>query len=108
MGGFQAKYEALLEARMIYPDKIIGRVEVLGKDTLVNVMYYEIPEVVRTCWQRAGVQARKHQILVPENNALRSTPEEKLQNFFEETEGLIAVIEHEYALHELHNSRWYF
>ena len=102
--GFQAKYDALLEYRRIYPDKIIGRVELLGKDGLVNVMYYEIPEVVRTCWQRGGVQAKKHRILVPENNSLRSTPEEKLQNFFEETEELIAVIEHEYALHELRKS----
>jgi len=102
--GFEAKYDALLKYRKIYPDKIIGRVELLGKDALVNVMYYEIPEVVRTCWQRGGVQAKKHFILMPENNSLRSTPEEKLQNFFEETEELIAVIEHEYALHELRNS----
>jgi hypothetical protein len=78
----------------------IGRVEVLGKNDQISVLYFPVPTIVSVCWLRPEVQACKEMILMPDDISKRSNPDEKIKDFMEQSEKLVDILEHEYMLHE--------
>ena len=65
------------------------------------MLYFPVPPIVASCWQRPEVKHTKNLILYPDDVSKRTNPDEKIKNFLEESEGLIDILEHEYMLQQL-------
>jgi len=94
-------YRDLLVEIGLEPAKEVARVEVMGKDNLVNVLYFPKPPVVMACWDSPEVDHVRTTILYPDDMTHRNNAEEKLQNFLDEAEELIDVMDHEFKLLEM-------
>jgi hypothetical protein len=83
------------------PSSDVARVEVMGKEDTCSALYFPVPVVVRSCWDRPEVDRVRNQILFPADLAKRSNPEEKIKNFLDEAEQLIDIMNHEFKLIEM-------
>lgn len=97
----EKRYRDLLVEIGLEPAKEVARVEVMGKDNLVNVLYFPKPKVVMACWDSPEVDNVRTTILYPDDMTHRNNAEEKLQNFLDEAEELIDVMDHEFKLLEM-------
>jgi hypothetical protein len=97
----EKRYRDLLVEGGLEPASEVARVEVMGKENLVNVLYFPIPLVVAACWDRPEVDHIRTQILYPDDMRWRGNAEEKMKNFLDEAEELIDVMDHEFKLLEM-------
>jgi len=76
----------------------IRSIEILdGKGDLGRV-HFKMPEFVQLVWGEDDVEEKKQEIL---QQVKRDNPEEKLKDFWLRTDGLIAVLRHQFRLRKL-------
>jgi hypothetical protein len=102
---FKGDYRELCTLRRVSISKnglpLVGRVEVVGKNDQVSLLYFPVPQIVTSCWWRPEVKHERNQILYPDNLSKRSNPDEKIKDFLIKSDGLVEILEHEYMLQEL-------
>lgn len=102
---FKSDYRELCALRRLSLSRkglpLVGRVEVVGKNDQVALLYFPVPPIVTSCWWRPEVKHKRNLILYPDNLGKRSNPDEKLKDFLEQADGLVEILEHEFMLQEL-------
>jgi hypothetical protein len=68
----------------------VARAEVMGKEKLVNVLYFPIPLVVEACWDRPEVDHIRTQTLHSEKMRWRGNAEEKKKTFWTKPKSRLA------------------
>jgi hypothetical protein len=69
----------------------VARAEVMGKEKLVNVLYFPIPIVVAACWNRPEVDHIRTQTLYSDDMRWRGNAEEKKKTFWTKPKSRLAL-----------------
>ncbi len=82
-------------------DRVMGRIEILNPEKDLEVIYFQIPEVVRKHWRDHFVDRLREEIIL---DVKRDNPDEKVKDYFEKSDKLIYAVEHQERIARIHKS----